>query len=173
MSPLFPCSCFLRVTPLCLFLFFFSTRVVVIVVSSLSRVRLFATPWTVARQVPSSMGFFRQEHWTGDPGDLSRHATHVSCFPGRLFTTELPGKPSEDGKKQIKRASVPAGIQVSSQPPPKAWVPTLQNATVRKHERTQGMCSEVTLSALTRDSSSPNLAYRTCKGDLDGFRPSC
>ena len=28
----------------------------------LSRVRLFVTLWTVARQVPLSMGFFRQEH---------------------------------------------------------------------------------------------------------------
>ena len=30
---------------------------------SLSRVRLSATPWTVARQVPLSMGFCRQEYW--------------------------------------------------------------------------------------------------------------
>ena len=41
---------------------------------SLSRVRLFATPWTVAYQDPPSMGFSRQEHWTGllfpSPGDL-------------------------------------------------------------------------------------------------------
>ena len=28
---------------------------------------LFATPWTVARQVPPSMGFSRQEHWSGLP----------------------------------------------------------------------------------------------------------
>ena len=31
----------------------------------LSRVLLFATPWTVAHQAPLSMGFFRQEYWTG------------------------------------------------------------------------------------------------------------
>ena len=40
----------------------------------LSRVRLFATLWTVACQVPLSMGFFRQEYWSGLPcppsGDL-------------------------------------------------------------------------------------------------------
>ena len=35
------------------------------------------------------------------------------------------------------------------------------------------MCPDVTLGALTRDTSSPNLAYRTCKGDLDGFHLSC
>ena len=41
---------------------------------SLSRVRLFATPWTVAHQAPQSMGFSRQEDWSGvpfpSPGDL-------------------------------------------------------------------------------------------------------
>ena len=45
-------------------------------VKSLSRLRLFATPWTVAYQAPSSMGFsrHRQEYWSGlpfpSPGDL-------------------------------------------------------------------------------------------------------
>ena len=36
-------------------------------VKSLSRVRLFATPWTVAHQAPPSMGFSRQEYWSGLP----------------------------------------------------------------------------------------------------------
>ena len=36
-------------------------------VKSLSRVRLFVTPWTVAHQAPPSMGFSRQEHWSGLP----------------------------------------------------------------------------------------------------------
>ena len=40
----------------------------------LSRVQLFATPWTVARQAPLSMGLCRQEYWSGlpfpFPGDL-------------------------------------------------------------------------------------------------------
>ena len=40
----------------------------------LSHVQLFETPWTVARQAPLSMGFSRQEHWSGlpcpPPGDL-------------------------------------------------------------------------------------------------------
>ena len=43
-------------------------------VKLLSRVRLFATPWTVAYQAPPSMGFSRQEYWSGlpfsSPGDL-------------------------------------------------------------------------------------------------------
>ena len=43
-------------------------------VKSLSRVRLFATLWTVAHQAPLSMGFSRQDYWSGlpfpSPGDL-------------------------------------------------------------------------------------------------------
>ena len=43
-------------------------------VNSLSRVRLFATQWTVAYQASPSMGFSRQEYWSGlpfpSPGDL-------------------------------------------------------------------------------------------------------
>ena len=43
--------------------------------SPLSHVQLFATPWTVALQAPLSMGFSRQEYWSGlpflSPGDLS------------------------------------------------------------------------------------------------------
>ena len=34
---------------------------------SLSRVRLFTTPWTAAYQAPPSMGFSRQEYWSGVP----------------------------------------------------------------------------------------------------------
>ena len=43
-------------------------------VKSYSCVRLFATPWTVTHQAPLSMGFSRQEYWSGlpfpSPGDL-------------------------------------------------------------------------------------------------------
>ena len=34
---------------------------------SLSHVQLFVTPWTVAYQAPPSMGFSRQEYWSGLP----------------------------------------------------------------------------------------------------------
>ena len=36
-------------------------------VKSFSLVRLFATPWSIIHQAPLSMGFFRQEHWSGLP----------------------------------------------------------------------------------------------------------
>ena len=44
------------------------------VLSHFSHVRLFVTPWTVAQQAPLSLGFSRQEYWSGlpcpPPGDL-------------------------------------------------------------------------------------------------------
>ena len=42
-------------------------------VKSLSHVRLFATPWTVAHQAPPSLGFSRQEHWSGLPFPSPMH----------------------------------------------------------------------------------------------------
>ena len=68
-------------------------------VKSLSRVRLFVTPWTVAHQAPPSMGFSRQEYWSGlsfpspgglpDPGIEPRSpALQADALP-----SEPPGKP--------------------------------------------------------------------------------
>ena len=64
-------------------------------VKSLSRVRLFATQWTVAYQDPLSMGFSKQEYWSElpfpspgglpDPGIGPRDRTQVSCIGGRHF----------------------------------------------------------------------------------------
>ena len=58
------------------------------------------TPWTVARQAPLSMGFSRQEHWSGwpfpSPGDLPDPETEPG-FPALQadsFPTELQRKPS-------------------------------------------------------------------------------
>ena len=64
-------------------------------------VRLFVTLWTVAHQAPLSVGFFRQEYWSGlsfpPPGDLPNPemepATPVSpALAGRFFITALPRK---------------------------------------------------------------------------------
>ena len=62
---------------------------------SLSRVLLFATPWTVASQAPPSLGFSRQEYWTGlpfsSPGDLP----NPGMKPGSpvLQADTLPSEP--------------------------------------------------------------------------------
>ena len=48
-------------------------------VKSLIRVRLFATPWTAAHQAPLSMGFSRQEYWSGVP--LPSPLPHMRVLP--------------------------------------------------------------------------------------------
>ena len=69
-------------------------------VKSLSRVRLFATPWTVAHQAPLSMGFSRQEYWSGlpfpSPGDLPDPGIkpRSPALQADALTSEPPGKPS-------------------------------------------------------------------------------
>ena len=56
-------------------------------VKSFSRVGLFATPWTAAFQVPLSMGFSRQEYWSGVPlpsplkrAELGKNRNKVHVF---------------------------------------------------------------------------------------------
>ena len=68
-------------------------------VKLLSRVQLFGTPWTIAHQAPLSMGFSRQEYWSGvpfpSPGDLP----DPGIEPGSLalqadyLPSELQGNP--------------------------------------------------------------------------------
>ena len=64
---------------------------------SLSRVQLFATPWTVAYQAPPSMGFPRQEYWSGlpfpSPGDLPNPGIKPGSptFQADALTSEPPG----------------------------------------------------------------------------------
>ena len=48
-------------------------------VKSPSRVRLLVTPWTAAHQAPPSMGFFRQEYWSGVPLPLAVLTKHKIC----------------------------------------------------------------------------------------------
>ena len=50
-------------------------------VKSLSRVRLFVTPWTVAHQAPPSMGFSRQEYWSGLPFPSPRDLLNPGIEP--------------------------------------------------------------------------------------------
>ena len=64
-------------------------------VKSLSRVPLFGTPWTVACQAPPSMGFSRQECWSGlpspSPGDLPNPG--IEPRSPALYTDALPSEP--------------------------------------------------------------------------------
>ena len=66
---------------------------------SLSRGRLFVTPWTIAYQAPLPTEFPRQEYWSGlpfpSPGDLPNPGIEPSspALSGGFFTTEPSGKP--------------------------------------------------------------------------------
>ena len=58
--------------------------------------RLFVTPWTVGRQPPLSVGFSRQEYWSGLPcpsqGDLPNPGIEPGC--PALQTDSLPSEPT-------------------------------------------------------------------------------
>ena len=54
-------------------------------VKALSRVWLLVTPWTAAYQAPRSMGFSRQEYWSGVP-----LPSHPTVIPVTLFLNILP-----------------------------------------------------------------------------------
>ena len=68
-------------------------------VKSLSCVRLFAIPWTVVYQASLSMGFSRQEYWSGlpfhSPGDLPDPGIkpRSSALQSDTLPSEPPGKP--------------------------------------------------------------------------------
>ena len=90
-------------------------------VKSLSRVRLFATPWTAAYQAPPSMGFSRQEYWIGlpfpSPEDLPNPGIEPVSLPssvsaGKIFTTIATWEaltnlncPSSDDLSSLPRSS--------------------------------------------------------------------
>ena len=87
-----------------------SKNAIYVAVQSLSRADSLVTPWTVAHQAPLSMGFSRQEHWSGlpcpPPGCLPdpgiEHTSSV--LAGEFFTTEPPGKPVIKKLKSIRLA---------------------------------------------------------------------
>jgi len=66
-------------------------------VKSFSRVRLFATPWTVAYQASPSMGFPRQEYWSGLPFPSPGNLPHLGIEPGSpaLEADTLTSEPPE------------------------------------------------------------------------------
>ena len=70
-------------------------------VKSLSRVRLFAIPWTVAHQTPPSMGFSRQEYWSGlpfpSPGGLPNPG--IEPRSSALQADSFPAEPAEPPEK--------------------------------------------------------------------------
>ena len=86
----------------------------------------FVTPWTVAHQLPRSMGFSRQEYWSGlpflSPENLS-YPGSKPCSPalvGGFFTTEPPGRPKS--RIHIFNDNVRGAMILTSQEQIPVWV---------------------------------------------------
>ena len=78
-------------------------------VKSLSRVRFLATPWIAAHQAPPSMGFSRQECWSGEPSPSPRERHH----------------PAKSGQADL--------CQTSPISPPSLYLPYLLHTHSRTH----------------------------------------
>ena len=59
----------------------FNAVLLLLLLSRFSRVRLFATPWTLAYQAPLAMGFSRQYYWSGLPFPSSGDLPHPGIKP--------------------------------------------------------------------------------------------
>ena len=87
-------------------------------VKSLSRVQLLATPWTAAYQSPPSMGFSRQEYWSGVPvpslytQQNTMHITYKKWFCLKM--------------SRYKQVSILPFVILSLPPPSNHWTSTWQ-----------------------------------------------
>ena len=78
---------------------------------SLSSVRLFAIPCTVAHQAPLSMGFSRQEYWSGlsfpSPGNLPDPGIkpRSPALQTGTLTSEPPGKPQNNTNEYFNKST--------------------------------------------------------------------
>ena len=103
-------------------------------VKSLSCVRLVATPWTAAHQAPPSMGFSRQEYWSGVPlpspwcsiaTDKEALAPeHLTLRGGHVSTL---GKTKDDGQVWVRLQSRRQTCSESHEPQVLIWIFSLTN----------------------------------------------
>ena len=77
------------------------TALLLLLLSRFSHVRLLATPWTAAYQAPLSMGFSRQEYWSGMPLPSLVNSKWVlklnTVLTQAVATRSLPGLLGEGG----------------------------------------------------------------------------
>ena len=83
-------------------------------VKLLSRVRLFATPWTIAYQAPQFMEFSRQDYWSGlpflSPGDLPNPG--IESGSPALQADALPSEPA--GKQYLLKITLKTSLKLFS-----------------------------------------------------------
>ena len=91
-------------------------------VESLNCVRLFETPWTVAYRAPPSMGFSRQDYWSGlpfpSPGDLPNPGIEPGSpsLQADALPSEPPGNPTLYPWCHLERPTWPPQIHVHLEP---------------------------------------------------------
>ena len=89
------------------------------VAQSLSRVRLLATPWTAAHQAPPSMGFSRQEYWSGVPLPSPLDGRWWSNYPVLILSPNLIRNPHLArtwGEEKVRCFIPSSNILLSSSP---------------------------------------------------------
>ena len=95
-------------------------QIVKVKVKSLSRVWLFATPWTVSYQAPPSMGFSRQECWSGlpfpSPGDLPDPGIEPRSptLQADALPSDPPGKPLDSSDNCIWKSKWRQNAEMTS-----------------------------------------------------------
>ena len=71
-------------------------------VKSLSRVRLVAIPWTAAHQAPPSMGFSRQEYWSGLTLPFLDQGLGLCKSDILAHQSEICGAGSQEGRRHVQ-----------------------------------------------------------------------
>ena len=104
-------------------------------VKSLSRVRLFTIPWTAAYQAPPSMGFSRQEYWSGlpfpSPGGLPDPGLEPALAPALtsgFFTTSTAWETNPAAAAAKSLQSCPTLCDPIEGSPPGSLVPEILQA---------------------------------------------
>ena len=90
-----------------------------LLLSSFSRVQLCATPWTAAHQAPPSLGFSRQEHWSGLPFPSPMHESRKwkrnrSVISDWLFVTPWTAAYQAPPSTGFSRQEYWSGVPLSS-----------------------------------------------------------
>ena len=90
----------------------FSTHLPLLLLSHVSRVRLCATLWTVDHQAPPSLGFSRQEHWSGLPFPSPLHENEkwkskITCYflstPKFIFIVDILNNTNNEKRERDEK----------------------------------------------------------------------
>ena len=125
---------------------FLITNLKSIVLSCFSSVWPFASPWTETHQTSLSMGFSRQEYWSGLPFPLLGDLPNLGLEPtspgspalaGRFFTTEPSGKPWPPKPLLLTIAFTASRLRGKKPSEVAAMPETIWDVSTRTHKQTK------------------------------------